>query len=170
MSALGQKPTLERRSHFARFVPSGRRRRSPTPSSLSRRMKLHSSPAMFSTSMAAKGLRIRSHAAKDHRGVSEALSRRGSFTSSVIFDCLLLSELRNPMAVDSACPSSNCHCFRCRRSLIEINSYGQLLWGCVNCKLWWEGRGPVRPHLSREQLLALNLDQAPAGTPDAITG
>ena len=94
----------------------------------------------------------------------------GYFTSTVIFHCLLPSEHRNPMAVDFGMSESNCHCFRCRRLLIKINSYGQLLWGCVNCKLMWEGRGPVRPHLSREQLLALNLDQAPAGTPDAITG
>ena len=39
-----------------------------------------------------------------------------------------------------------------------------------NCNLWWLARRPVRPHLSQEQLLALNLNQAPAGTPDVITG
>jgi hypothetical protein len=61
---------------------------------------------------------------------------------------------------------SNCYCFRCRRSLIEVNSYGQLLTGCVNCNIWWEARGPVGPHLSQEQLRALN--QTPIGTPDQI--
>ena len=66
--------------------------------------------------------------------------------------------------------NSNCICFRCKQPLIETDSYGELLWGCVNCKLWWLARGPVRPHLSQEQLLALNLNQAPAGTPDVITG
>jgi hypothetical protein len=63
---------------------------------------------------------------------------------------------------------SNCYCFRCRRSLTEINSYGQLLTGCVNCNIWWEARGPVRPHLSQRRLLALNIN--PSGTPDVITG
>src|SRR4029079_8020537 len=46
----------------------------------------------------------------------------------------------------------NCICFRCRQPLIEMNSYGQLLWGCVNCKLWWLARGPVRSHSSPKQL------------------
>ena len=41
----------------------------------------------------------------------------------------------------------NCICFRCKQPLIEMNSYGQLLWGCVNCKLWWLARDPVRSHL-----------------------
>jgi hypothetical protein len=39
-----------------------------------------------------------------HGGMAEQFAS-GYFTSTVIFDCLLLSELRNPMAVDSACPS-----------------------------------------------------------------
>ena len=63
---------------------------------------------------------------------------------------------------------SNCICFRCKRPLIETDSYGQLLWGCVNCKLWWLARGPVRSHSSQEQLRALNLN--PPGTPDVDTG
>ena len=54
---------------------------------------------------------------------------------------------------------SNCICFRCKRPLIETDSYGQLLWGCVNCKLWWLARDPGRSNLSQEQLRALN--QAP---------
>ena len=61
---------------------------------------------------------------------------------------------------------STCYCFRCRQSLIEVNSYGRLLTGCVNCNIWWEAKGPVGPHLSQAQLLALN--QATTGTPDLI--
>ena len=62
---------------------------------------------------------------------------------------------------------SNCYCFRCRQSLIEVNSYGQFLMGCVNCNIWWEARGPVRPHLSREQLRAFN--QAPNQMPSSTS-
>jgi hypothetical protein len=62
---------------------------------------------------------------------------------------------------------SNCYCFKCRRSLIEINSYGQLLAGCVSCNIWWETSGPVRPHLSQEQLRALN--QAPNQIPSSTS-
>ena len=58
---------------------------------------------------------------------------------------------------------SNCICFRCKRPLIETDSYGQLLWGCVNCKLWWLARDPGRSHLSQVQLRALN--QAPNQIP-----
>ena len=58
---------------------------------------------------------------------------------------------------------SNCICFRCKQPLIEMNSYGQLLWGCVNCKLWWLARNPVRSHCRRS---TLNLNQTSAGTPD----
>ena len=57
---------------------------------------------------------------------------------------------------------TNCICFRCKQPLIETNSYGQLLWGCVNCKLWWLARRPVRSHSSQEQLRALS--QAPNQT------
>ena len=62
---------------------------------------------------------------------------------------------------------SNCICFRCKQPLIETNSYGQLLWGCVNCKLWWLARGPVRSHSSQEQLRALS--QAPNQTPNSAS-
>jgi hypothetical protein len=41
---------------------------------------------------------------------------------------------------------SNCICFRCKQPLIEMNSYGQPVWGCVSCKLWWLARNPVRSH------------------------
>jgi hypothetical protein len=58
---------------------------------------------------------------------------------------------------------SNCICFQCKRPLIETDSYGQLIWGCLNCKLWWLVRYSVRPRLSREQLRALN--QAPNQMP-----
>ena len=61
----------------------------------------------------------------------------------------------------------NCICFRCKQSLIETDSYGQLLWGCVNCKLWWLARGPGRAHVSQEQLRALN--QAPNRIASATT-
>jgi len=37
-----------------------------------------------------------------------------------------------------------------------MDSYGLRVWGCVNCKLWGLGRDSGRPHLSQEQLRALN--------------
>ena len=55
---------------------------------------------------------------------------------------------------------SNCICFRCKQPLIETD---RVTWGCVNCKLWWLARGPVRSHSSQEQLRALN--QAPNQIP-----
>jgi hypothetical protein len=60
---------------------------------------------------------------------------------------------------------SNCICFRCKQPLIETNSYGQLLWGCVNCKLWWLARGPVWSHSPQEQA----LNQAPNQTPNSAS-
>jgi len=58
---------------------------------------------------------------------------------------------------------SNCICFQCKRPLIEMDSYGQQVWGCLNCKLWWLVRDPGRRHLSQEQLRSLN--QAPNQMP-----
>jgi len=51
---------------------------------------------------------------------------------------------------------SNCFCFKCKQPLIETDSYEQLIWSCLNCKLWWLVRDPGRPHLSQEQLRVLN--------------
>ena len=65
-------------------------------------------------------------------------------------------------------PDLNCYCIKCKQTLMEIDSRGQLLTGCVNCNIWWAAKGPVRPHLSQEQLRALN--QAPMGTPPPISG
>ena len=62
---------------------------------------------------------------------------------------------------------SNCICIKCKRPLIETNSYGLLVWGCVNCKLWWFVRDPGRSHLSHEQLRALN--QAPNQVPCSVS-
>ena len=65
-------------------------------------------------------------------------------------------------------PASNCYCFKCKQSLIEIiESRDLILTGCVNCNIWWAAdSGPVRPDMSQEKLRLLN--QTPIGTPDQI--
>ena len=61
-------------------------------------------------------------------------------------------------------PDSNCICFKCKRSLIEIvESSGLVLTGCVNCNIWWKASGgPVREYVSQETLRVLT--QALTGT------
>src|SRR5215213_299033 len=56
-------------------------------------------------------------------------------------------------------PDSNCICFKCKRSLIDIvESRGLLLTGCVNCNIWWNtSGGPVREYVSPATFLRAQL-------------
>ncbi len=53
------------------------------------------------------------------------------------------------MAVDATCP-------HCHRPLIEIDHYGELLIGCVECNRWsWKGSKRLFMELPEEDLQAL---------------
>ncbi len=47
-------------------------------------------------------------------------------------------------------------CLYCKRSLIEINLYGQRLMGCIECNRWsWRGGNSFLIELFEEDLQAL---------------
>jgi hypothetical protein len=47
-------------------------------------------------------------------------------------------------------------CSRCKRTLIEIDHYGERLIGCIDCNRWsWEGSKRLFRELPEEDLQAL---------------